>query len=189
MIEQPVIPRDPRRERAIINADSFLMHRGNQEFLSGSRPRPVLPSVEGKVLVVILGWLGVVITAVVLSFLTLSLVENALWLAQALLLVFCISPFVAFGWGMWWLNRRYHQPMAGQVLQGEVVHAEKIRTVTTRGNRFEELQVQYQFVDPLGAVVTGNSKASVHGASRDMAPDPGTGVYIWLTPEGKHYLL
>lgn len=188
MIEPPVIPQDPRRERAIINADSFLMHQGNQEFLSGTRPRPVLPTVDSKIFVGIVGWFGVVAAAFVLSFLTLALVD-VLWLAQSLLLVFCISPFVAFGGGMWWLNHRYHQPMVGQVLQGDVIHAEKIRTVTTRGNRFEELQVQYQFVDPLGMVVTGKSKASVQGASRDMAPDPGTGVYIWLTPEGKHYLL
>lgn len=188
MIEQPVIPHDPRRERVIINADSFLMHQGNQEFLSGTRPRPVMQTVDGKIFLGIVGWFGVVVAVLVLGFLTLALVD-VLWVAQSLLLVFCISPFVAFGGGMWWLNRRYHQPMAGQVLQGEVLHAEKIRTVTRRGHRFEEFKVQYQFTDSLGAVVTGESQASVQGASRDMAPDPGTGVYIWLTPEGKHYLL
>ncbi len=188
MIEQPVIPHDSRRERAILHADTFLMHQGNQEFLSGNRPRPVLPTVDGKIFMVIVGWVGVVVAAFLLSFLTLTLVD-VLPVAQGLLLLFCISPFVAFGLGMWWLNRRYHQPMAGQVLQGEVVHAEKIRTVTRRGHRFEELQVHYRFADLSGAMVTGESKASVQGASRDMAPDPGTRVYIWQTPEGKHYLL
>jgi hypothetical protein len=189
MIEHPLLPKHPVKERAIIDSESFLMHSGNQAFLSGTRPRPVFGTLDGKILLGIALWGLIVVGAILLSIALLPLVADSLWLAQVVLPMVCLSPFVALGWGFWWLNRRYHQPMAGQVIQGEVIESEKIRTTTTKGRKIDTLWVQYQFTDPSGMVVTGESRTSPVTASRDMAPAPHTSVYIWYTPQGKHYLL
>jgi len=189
MIERPVIPEDTAKEQAVIESDRFLLHSGNEAFLRGNRPRPVLETLDTHVLPGIFLWVGLVVAAIGLIVVAVGLLEDTLWLLQVVVSFLCVSPFLTLGLGLWWFNRRYSQPMAGQVIHGEVVHAEKLRTTTTRGQKIDTLQVQYRFVDPHGAVITGEGSASPLEASRDMAPAPRTLVYVWYSPEGNHSLL
>lgn len=87
-----------------------------------------------------------------------------------------------------WLSNVRVMVRKGQVLEGVVIDAEKIRVYHSRTKR-DEIGVRYEFTTPDGNLIRHRVETPTMEASSTVAPAPDTRVYVWYEVDGKYDLL
>jgi hypothetical protein len=182
MSESPVVPR-PIKETPVIHPDAFVAHWENEAYLRGRRTTPYLKRNDEIdpalffAFVAFLCLMGGIIIMIMGDFVAPALIVG--------------GSLIAAGAGCLAL---LHQTATstpkkvGQLLMGEVIASEKIRGAYNQ-KHLDAIGIRYQFTSPTGKIIKNNAETNVPPEQKQMAPPPGSPVYIWYFSDDDYQLL